>query len=160
MNGRSGQTLKPYGPSGASKARVLVALLLLAALDAGCAETESRAFPGHAQLRGDAYVQTILIFGLSRPDGSVITQDEWQAFLDAHIVPRFGDGLTIIDTDGHWMMQSGELIKEDSRTILLLYDAASAQQADADIESIKTEYKELFDQEAVLRIDSEAAVSF
>ena len=80
--------------------------------------------------------------------------------MDAHIVPRFGDGLTIIDTDGHWMMQSGELIKEDSRTILLLYDTASAQQADADIENIKAEYKELFDQEAVLRIDSKAAVSF
>ncbi|MGE0370119.1 MAG: DUF3574 domain-containing protein, partial [Candidatus Dadabacteria bacterium] len=68
--------------------------------------------------------------------------------------------LTIIDNDGHWMMLSGELIKVDSRTILLLYDTASAQQADADIESIKTEYKELFDQEAVLRIDSKAAVSF
>jgi hypothetical protein len=57
-------------------------------------------------------------------------------------------------------MQSGEMIKEDSRTIFLLYDDASAQQADASIESIKNEYKELFDQEAVLRIDSEAAVSF
>ena len=160
MNGRSGQTLRPDGAAGAFRARVLVALLLLAALGAGCAETETRAHPGQPQLRGDAYVQTILIFGLSRPDGSVITQDEWQAFMDAHIVPRFGDGLTIIDTDGHWMMQSGELIKEDSRTILLIYDAASSQQADADIESIKTEYKELFDQEAVLRIDSKAAVSF
>ena len=160
MNGSLGQTLKLYAAPGALKARVLIALLLLAVLGAGCAETETRANPGQPQLRGDAYVQTILIFGLSRPDGSVITQDEWQAFMDAHIVPRFGDGLTIIDTDGHWMMQSGELIKEDSRTILLLYDAASAQQADADIESIKAEYKELFDQEAVLRIDSEAAVSF
>ena len=160
MNGSLGQTLKLYASPGALKARVLVALLLLAALGAGCAETETRAYSGQPQLRGDAYVQTILIFGLSRPDGSVITQDEWQAFMDAYIIPRFGDGLTIIDTDGHWMMQTGELIKEDSRTILLLYDAASAQQADADIESIKTEYKELFDQEAVLRIDSEAAVSF
>lgn len=160
MNGRSGQTLKAHGPAGALKAGVLVALLILASFGAGCADTETRAHSGQPQLRGDAYVQTILIFGLSRPDGSIITQDEWQAFMDAHIVPRFGDGLTIIDTDGHWMMQSGELIKEDSRTILLLYDTASAQQADADIESIKTEYKELFDQEAVLRIDSKAAVSF
>lgn len=137
---------------------VMALLVLAAALGAGCAETS--AFPGQPRLRGDGYVQTILIFGLSRPDGSAVTQDEWQAFMDAHITPRFGRGLTIIDTDGHWMMQSGEMIKEDSRTILLLYDAASAQQADADIESIKAEYKELFDQEAVLRIDSEAAVSF
>ncbi|MCC6713492.1 MAG: DUF3574 domain-containing protein [Candidatus Dadabacteria bacterium] len=139
---------------------VLALLVLAAALGAGCAETKINAYPGQPQLRGDRYVQTILVFGLSRPDGSAVTQDEWQAFMDAHITPRFGRGLTIIDTDGHWMMQSGEVIKEDSRTILLLYDAASAQQADADIESIKAEYKELFDQEAVLRIDSEAAVSF
>ncbi len=139
----------------------LISLLILAAIfGSGCAETEINAYPGQPQLRGDHYIQTILIFGLSRPDGSVITQDEWQAFMDAHITPRFGQGLTIIDTDGHWMMQSGEMIKEDSRTIFLLYDAASAQQADASIESIKNEYKKLFDQEAVLRIDSEAAVSF
>ncbi|MCL4245101.1 MAG: DUF3574 domain-containing protein [Candidatus Dadabacteria bacterium] len=160
MNGGLGPISKAGMYAGSLKSGILVLLVLVAALGAGCAETETRAFPGQPKLRGDAYVQTILIFGLSRPDGSVITQDEWQAFMDAYIIPRFGDGLTIIDTDGHWMMQSGELIKEDSRTILLLYDAASAQQADADIESIKTEYKELFDQEAVLRIDSEAAVSF
>lgn len=151
---------KTSGAAGSLRGRVIVLLLLLAALGAGCAETETTAFPGQPQLRGDHYVQTILIFGLSRPDGSVITQDEWQAFMDAYIIPRFGEGLTIIDTDGHWMMQSGELIKEDSRTILILYDAASAQQADVSIEVIKDEYKELFDQEAVLRIDSEAAVSF
>lgn len=139
----------------------LLSLLILATmLGAGCAETEINAYAGQPQLRGDHYIQTILIFGLSRPDGSVITQDEWQAFMDAHITPRFGQGLTIIDTDGHWMMQSGEMIKEDSRTIFLLYDAASTQQADASIEAIKDEYKKLFDQEAVLRIDSEAAVSF
>lgn len=156
MKGRRG----PIPGAGSFKSGVLVLLVLVAALGAGCAETEINAYPGRPQLRGDRYVQTILVFGLSGTGGSAVTQDEWQAFMDAHITPRFNQGLTIIDTDGHWMMQSGVMIKEDSRTILLLYDASSAQQADADIESIKAEYKELFDQEAVLRIDSEAAVSF
>ncbi len=139
----------------------LLSLIILAAIfGAGCAETKINAYPGQPQLRGDHYIQTILIFGLSGPEGSAIREAEWQAFVDDHITPRFGQGLTIIDTDGQWMMQSGVMTKEDSRTVLLLYDAASAKEADASIEAIKDEYKELFDQEAVLRIDSEAAVSF
>lgn len=142
------------------KHTVLASFLLLAVICAGCAEVETNAFPGRPQLRGEEYVQTILVFGLAKSDGGMVTAAEWQSFVDEYITPRFQQGLTIIDTDGQWMMQTGEVIKEDSRTIFLLYDADNAAEADSSIEYIKDSYKRLFNQEAVLRIDTEAGVSF
>ena len=105
-------------------------------------------------------METLLIFGLSKPDGGTITEEEWQNFVDTYVTPVLSEGLSIINSDGQWMMQSGELIKEDSRIIILLYDDESSTEVDEDIERIKETYKRLFNQEAVLRITSLVGVSF
>lgn len=74
--------------------------------------------------------------------------------------PSFKEGLTIIDSDGQWMMQTGEVIKEGSKIVILLYDGGSSAEVDESIEQIKETYKKLFNQEAVLRITTAAGVSF
>ena len=109
---------------------------------------------------GKPFVQTLLVFGLSKPDGGTVSEEEWISFVDTYVTPKFKEGLTIVDSDGQWMMESGEVIKEDSKILILLYDNESGAEVDDSIEQIKEMYKKLFDQEAVLRITSAAGVSF
>lgn len=109
---------------------------------------------------GKPYVQTLLVFGLSKPDGGTVSEEEWTNFVDTNITPKFKEGLTIVDSDGQWMMESGEVIKEDSKILILLYDNESSAEVDDSIEQIKETYKKQFNQEAVLRITSAAGVSF
>ena len=109
---------------------------------------------------GRPYVQTLLVFGLSKPGGGTVSEEEWTSFVDTYVTPKFKEGLTIVDSDGQWMMESGEVIKEDSKILILLYDNESSAEVDDAIEHIKETYKKQFNQEAVLRITSAAGVSF
>ncbi len=109
---------------------------------------------------GTPYVQTILVFGLSKTDGGSVSEEEWINFVDTFVTPEFREGLTIVDSDGQWMMENGEVIKEGSKILILLYDNESSAEVDDTIEQIKETYKKLFNQEAVLRITSAAGVSF
>lgn len=137
----------------------VLTLCILSVLSGACVPGQKGQDSGPAVLHGDPYVQTTLVFGLSKPGGAV-TEAEWQYFVDSYVTPRYRQGLTIIDTDGQWMMQTGEVIKEDSMIIILLYDAKSQAENDKNIEFIIDTYKKLFQQEAVLRIDTAAGVSF
>jgi hypothetical protein len=132
---------------------------ILSALSGACVHEQKGRDSGPASLHGDPYVQTTLVFGLAKPGGAV-TEAEWQYFVDSYVTPRYRQGLTIIDTDGQWMMRTGEVIKEDSMIIILLYDTKSQAENDKNIEFITDTYKKLFQQEAVLRIDTAAGVSF
>ena len=38
------------------------------------------------------WIRTELYFGLSRPEGSVITDAEWVGFVNASVAPRFAAG--------------------------------------------------------------------
>jgi len=107
---------------------------------------------------GEQFTRTELIFGLSKPDGSIITETEWQQFVDEIITPGFRDGLTVIDAYGQWMALSGDIIKEPSKVVILLHKQTSEN--DNSIETIRREYKSLFQQESVLRITEEVVISF
>ena len=50
---------------------------------------------------GEMMVQTTLWFGLNRPHGAPISAAEWQNFVDKEVTPRFSDGLSVIEGDGH-----------------------------------------------------------
>src|SRR5688572_26537686 len=46
--------------------------------------------------------RTELFFGLARPDGSRVSVDEFQQFLDQEVTPRFPAGLTLLGGDGQF----------------------------------------------------------
>ena len=138
----------------------LLILVLLAISHASCADAPGSVKGAVQPFYGTPYVETLLVFGLSKPDGGTVSEAEWQSFVDTYVTPGFKEGLTIIDSDGQWMMQSGEVIKEGSKIVILLYDGGSSSEADESIEQIKETYKKLFNQEAVLRITTAAGVSF
>ncbi len=133
--------------------------ILCAVLGSSCAHTRNNPAAERQELHGEPYIQTTLVFGLSKT-GGVVTQAEWQYFVDSYITPRYMQGLTILDSDGQWMMRTGEVIKEDSMIVILLYEAKSRAENDKNIEYIIDTYKKLHQQEAVLRIDTAAGVSF
>jgi len=107
---------------------------------------------------GNVLVKTELIFGLSKSDGGLISEVEWQKFLDEYITPKFKEGLTILDADGQYLTQSNEVIKERSKIVILLYEYN--EEINESIEYIRSSYKKLFQQESVLRISTPVGVSF
>jgi hypothetical protein len=131
----------------------MVAALMLGLTAAG---TAAPATPSAADsfTPGDPYKRTELFFGGSKPDGSVITPAEFELFLDKEATPAFPDGLTWLPAHGQWM--GG---KEDSYVLILLYPYSN-RKANRDIEEIRTDYKNQFHQESVLRADSTEKVSF
>ena len=107
----------------------------------------------------EKYLRTELYFGLSKPDGSQVTDPEWQKFVNEFVTPRFPDGLTEIDANGQWRGKDGNFVREKSRILILLYSRKDRKATGAKIEEICTEYKKRFNQESVLRLDFTKSVN-
>ncbi len=107
----------------------------------------------------ETWRRTELFFGCSKPDGSTISEKQFQQFVSAEITPRFPSGLTVMPSRGQYLDASGTIIKERSMQLILFYPA-SLRDAHRKIEEIRTAYKLAFQQESVLRVDTVAQVSF
>jgi|HubBroStandDraft_4_1064222.scaffolds.fasta_scaffold704890_1 hypothetical protein len=107
---------------------------------------------------GTTMARLELLFGLGKPDGSTVSEAEWQAFLATEITPRFPDGLTVLSAFGQWKGPSGVIAKESSRLLVVWYKRTS--NTDANIESIRQAYKVRFGQASVMRVDGSSCVSF
>jgi|GEM_PF-523153 len=109
-------------------------------------------------LRGQIFSKTELYFGLSKPDGSNVTEKEFQAFLNNIVTPLFPDGLTIVNVQGQFKDSSGKIKKENSKLLILLYPFS--EDKNQKVEKIREEYKYYFKQESVLRTDEQTCTSF
>lgn len=108
-------------------------------------------------LKGELLNRTELIFGLSRP-GGVITEEEFQEFVDSEVTRRFPDGLTLVAAKGQFKGANGNVIQEGSKILILLY--SFSLQRHVAVDEIRSLYKTQFNQESVLRIDERSCVSF
>ena len=108
---------------------------------------------------GDLFIRTELFFGLGRVNGPDVTEDEFRMFLAEHVTPRFPDGLTVLTGRGQFRNSSGDIEREPSKLVIILYPP-DQENAHRKIEQIRREYKTAFQQESVLRADSTACVSF
>ena len=106
----------------------------------------------------EAGVRTELFFGFGKPDGGVVSEVEWESFVEEYITPRFRDGLTIVDASGQWMDKKGKITKERARIVILFH--GGSEEAERSIEYIRDKYKQLFGQESVLRISMCAEVVY
>ncbi len=110
------------------------------------------------ELVGEGIVRTELYFGLSRSDGSQVSEKEWEEFVDRYVADRFVSGFTIVDGQGWWRNESGEMVSEKSKVLIVIHREST--QAGADIEYIRKKYKELFGQESVLRVTGRVQSSY
>ena len=159
--------------------RVLITLLLssLTAFGASRAETlwsfdpareeptPERAHPTNTErslcvhvLNGELFMRTELLFGMSRSSGPDITEEEFQTFIDAQVTPRFPDGLTVISGNGQFKDASGTIVQEKSKLLVLLYPFS--RPSSSLVEQVRDDYKTMFQQQSVLRIDEGSCVSF
>ena len=99
-----------------------------------------------------------LLFGSARRQGAPISEEEWTAFLDTEVTPRFPDGLTVLSGPGQWRGKDGHVERERSFVLVVWYEPSRA--ADAHIEAIRTVFKQRFAQESVMRVDGASCVSF
>jgi hypothetical protein len=111
------------------------------------------------RLPEDLWRRTELYFGSAKPDGTVVTEEQFQRFIDQEVTPRFPDGLTLLTGYGQFRNSAGVIIKERSAELILLYPL-NQRDAHRKIEEIRENYKRAFQQESVLRVDSVATVSF
>jgi Protein of unknown function (DUF3574) len=121
-------------------------------------ETVSPATFCENQLQGEVFTRTELFFGLSKPDGSVITESEFQAFLDTTVTPLFPDGLTLLTGTGQFKSSNGTVVKEGSKLLILLY--TFSPESNRRVQYIRQAYKNAFQQESVLRTDESSCTSF
>lgn len=102
--------------------------------------------------------RTEVYFGLSAPDGSLVSAADFQKFVDDVITPQFPAGLTIVDASGQWRNATGHIDHEPSKVLIILHPPGADIQAK--IDTIRREYRQRFHQEAVLKVTTPARVDF
>lgn len=100
---------------------------------------------------GDKYYRTELYCGRSKPDGGMVSDEEWDKFLADEVTPRFPDGFTILKGTGQYREKSGKIISEPSNVLVFLY--TNRKESRLKIEGIRAAYVKQFSQESVLRLD-------
>lgn len=114
--------------------------------------------PGVSDSKLKTFIRDELYFGLSKPDGKIITELEWQLFLNRVIAPRFKDGLTVVDGYGHYLNSQGKLTREKTKIVIFLHPQNINYHQQ--IQEIISKYKNMFQQESVLRVTNRVELSF
>ena len=144
------------GKTTATAALVMTALAAPAAMALQQADDK----PAGVQLTGETWVRTELFFGTDKP-GPDVTDYQFNRFVNDTVTPRFPDGLTVLAGNGQWKdSETGQIVRERSKVVILLYPVDGAQNSSRKIEEIRDTYEKKFQQQSVLRTDSTEQVSF
>ena len=133
---------------------MLVCLGLAVVTMVACAENDR---PACAE-GSEQFVKYELLMGRNSQAGEVVDDAAWAKFLEDTVTPRFPDGLTVLDAQGQWRDSEGLVQKERSKMLLVL--VPPGDDGVRLISEVSDEYKRRFSQESVLRVESDACVSF
>ncbi len=138
-----------------SGALATVATLAACALILSCSsEAQTNPCPDGTE----PYTEYRLFFGRGDADNrQVVSDQQWEGFLEDTITVEFPAGLTVLDAYGQYTNSAGSLVKEDTKVLIILVppDADSAG-----IDRIIEEYKQRFSQQGVLREVKATCASF
>ncbi|MFE3763917.1 DUF3574 domain-containing protein [Streptomyces sp. NPDC059104] len=110
---------------------------------------------------GSPYISTHLYFGTGRHNGNPpITEEEFMKFVADVITPRFPSGLTLQEARGQWRDKEGDINRERSYELTVMYPVREAHARNADIEYIRRLYCKTWELESVGRADMRAQVDF
>ncbi|MFB0630947.1 DUF3574 domain-containing protein [Streptomyces sp. AB3(2024)] len=110
---------------------------------------------------GSPYIATHLYFGTGRHNGNPpITEEEFMKFVADVITPRFPSGLTLQEARGQWRDKEGDINRERSYELTVMYPVREAHARNADIEYIRRLYCKTWELESVGRADVRAQVDF
>lgn len=104
-------------------------------------------------------IETTLYFAQMRPDGSAISQQDWNNFKETHISRVFKEGSTTIAATGNWYdPDSHKLIREPSYVVTHIHKRSPY--ISRQIDSLTNLYKQLFQQQSILRVDKKVKAWF
>jgi hypothetical protein len=111
-----------------------------------------------AELERHCAIASELFLGLSRPDGSVLSEAEFHSFLADVVTPLFPDGFTVLSGEGQWRdPATGRIGREPSRVLVIVHDKPGD---DDRIDALIAAYKKTFLQQSVLRVDLKSVATF
>ncbi len=96
------------------------------------------------------FVKTELYFGLSGVGGTEISPAQWNEFKTTTLNKNLS-GYTEVDSKGFWTNAKNQSISQKSKIIIYLNKGSDSDSLA--IEKIIAEYKEIFNQESVLKIN-------
>ncbi|MGZ5028226.1 MAG: DUF3574 domain-containing protein [Methylobacter sp.] len=99
-----------------------------------------------------------LYFGMNKPTGGVVSEQEFTQFLQHEISSRFPKGLTLFEAKGQWQGEKATIERENSRVVEIVCDDTPENRDK--VAAIAAKYKALFAQEAVMVIKSQAEIAF
>jgi hypothetical protein len=135
-----------------SMPRRIYAALVLSLSVASCASTQY----SNCNRGENRAVLDTLYFGTAKSQG-VVAADEWTRFLEEIVTPRFPRGLTVLQGLGQWRGTGGSITRESTYILQLVHaDDTSSEKSVAEIVAA---YKTAYQQEAVLRVRTNACSS-
>ena len=102
----------------------------------------------------------VLYFGTGKPKGGAVTAQEWRAFLDSAVTPRFPSGFSVLSATGQWRSGSGAVLAESSYVLNLVYPDGAGRVENRSLGEIIEAYKTRFGQESVLRVSYQVCAGF
>jgi hypothetical protein len=104
-------------------------------------------------------IETELYFGQTRPNGSMITETEWNDFKETQISRFFKRGSTTTRATGTWYdPDTHKLISEP--TYVVSYFHKKSPLISRQIDSVRNLYKSMFQQQSILRVDKKVKATF
>lgn len=138
---------------------LVLAMVMLALVMAACSDPEP---DEDARLMtcadgGQVWQEYRLFMGRDVEGSEVVSDADWEGFMDGVVTPRFPGGLSVIDVAGQG---SADGVTHKERSKLLLILAPPDTGALERMNEIITEYKSRFGANTVLRVVTDACVAF
>lgn len=97
-------------------------------------------------------VETKLYFGQFKLDGGTVSEAEWNQFVEQYVAKVFPNGSTVQDATGNWYdTAQHKLVTEPSKVVISIGKPTAAQSQM--IDSLRYWYKQIHNQQSVLRVD-------
>lgn len=103
--------------------------------------------------------KTELYLGRTIGISGYVSDKHWIEFIDNTVSHRFPSGFSIMELTGQWKNISDEVIIRE-KTMMIIICHHNTIESNNHIDSIKTTYKCLFDQDSVMEISYEVNVKF
>jgi len=117
----------------------LIVACFLAQASAASAQDFACRAPSQPMLRAEMY------FGRNVGNRIVVTEAKWARFVARELVPRFPDGLTVLDSRGWWRDPAGRAVANEPGKVVIVFaadDAATRERVDAVAAAYKTQFRQ------------------
>lgn len=137
------------------RVRAWLPIVAAASLLAGCGSS----WDAPESCEGEAWFESQIFFGHNMPGGGEINEVLWRDFVEGVVAPRFRNGFTVLESTGFWMPEgSAQTEREQGKVLIVLY--RDEERGSKAVQEVAQSYAARFNQEAVLRADRRACVTF